>query len=517
MNNLQNIYNSVTCTLYDGTKSDTSVQFSYIFDGKGATSSTRLFYFSYQVLSNAEVGDAYFDITIGEAYDNALNDVSVSGSRCKFTIAETVTSKTCTVSGSSTISTSVNKEFSLSYRFSTYQLASGTVIINYDSELFEPVEVTQGGFLTSKVTDINSDLPGAVYISFVGTKYETKYDVVVVKFRTLKNVDETSNITYKVTELYDLNLDPVSCKEYITTTTIVYDNLYVGDSPKMSVDATYDTNTKKVTARIFLEENSNLGAGDFILHFNQEILTLSSYEKGFSPSFFNINEKEVAEGKLKFSIISLEDVVTNETILTLEFDVREADIEQQASFSISGSMLSDALTNPIQLNFVGDIITIPVHKAVSEIMRKGQTLEYKNLIYVKVIYDLINIDLSTVDLSKDAGMLYWTADEFAQLSGTPSIDNVGAGTKVEIESYGSTNMWCAVAPAVAAKDMKETVYYVLGYIKHQDGTISYSGITSYSFEQYIYNKVADTTASQEMQEFAKRLYVYERAANEALK
>ena len=66
------VYNSVSCTLYDSVTNTDNIQFSYILDGQGTAEKTRLFYFQYQVLSNAEVGDAYFDITVGEAYDLSL-------------------------------------------------------------------------------------------------------------------------------------------------------------------------------------------------------------------------------------------------------------------------------------------------------------------------------------------------------------------------------------------------------------------------------------------------------------
>ena len=59
-----NVYNVVNCTLYDSAINSDSVQFSYIFDGQGSAEETKLFYFEYQVLSEAESGSAYFDITM---------------------------------------------------------------------------------------------------------------------------------------------------------------------------------------------------------------------------------------------------------------------------------------------------------------------------------------------------------------------------------------------------------------------------------------------------------------------
>lgn len=379
---VSNVYNSVSCILYDSVKNADNIQFSYILDGKGSASKTRLFYFYYQVLSNAEVGDCYFDITIGEAYDNSLNDIEVSGSRCKFSITETVTTKTCTASSSSTVSTSVEKEFFLSYHFGTYQLASGSAVINYDPELFEVVEVTNGGFLSNKVTDVNTDLSGAVYISFVGTAYITKYDFVTVKFKTLKNVSEASNIVFKVTELCDKELNPVSCGGYTTKVNIGFDSTYLGDAPKMSVNATFDQQTKKVTAVITLEENSHLGAGDFVLSFDPDILTLTSYQKEFSPTFFNINNKQSAEGVLKFSIISLEDIMDAQIVLSVVFDTNQGDVAQSTDITLDGSVLTDSLTNEIALNFVDSSLEIPPKITIAGDVNRDEILSAYDAIYL---------------------------------------------------------------------------------------------------------------------------------------
>lgn len=356
---INSVYNSVSCSLYDNVKNTDNIQFSYIFDGKGSASKTRLFYFYYQVLSNAEVGDTYFDISIGEAYDSSLNDVTVSGSRTRLEITETVTTKTCTVSGSSSVSTSVEEEFSLSYRFSTYQITSGSAVITYDPELFEVVEVTNGAFLGDKISDINTDLSGAIYLSFVGTKYVTKYDILTIKFKTLKNTDETSEITFNATELYDLDLNAISCKEYKTTATVRFDDSYVGDAPQMAVSAEYDQGTDNVLATITLEENSVLGAGDFTLAFDPSMLAFVSYEKKFSPTFFNVNDKEVADGLFKFSIISLEDIVTAENVITVAFDVVDGCDERTAILNLRGSMTTDSLTNSISLNYIDGQVELP--------------------------------------------------------------------------------------------------------------------------------------------------------------
>ena len=354
-----NVYNQVSSLLNDKSISGSSVQFSYIFDGNGEAAKTQLFYFKYTVLSNAEVGDTYFDVVVSEAYNSSLQPVPVSGSRCALTITETVTSKSCSIYSSSSVSTAVEQEFTLSYSLSTSQIASGSFVINYDPELFEVVGVTNGAFCNGKIVDVNTSIAGAVYVSFVGTEYNGNTNLVSVKFKTIKNSTENSSIKMTVTEFFDLALNPVSCSGYTTTAKLTFDETYADDAPNMALEAVYNDATGKVTLVIKLDPNSMLGAGDFVLNFNPTYLTYSSAEKGFAPTIFNINDKNVESGILKFSIISLSNITDSQTVLTVVFDVKHTCKDKTLEFDISGSGLTDSLTNSILLNFVDTSVGIP--------------------------------------------------------------------------------------------------------------------------------------------------------------
>ena len=367
------VYNSVSCTLYDSVINTDHIQFSYILNGQGSAAKTRLFYFQYQVLSNAEAGDAYFDITIGEAYDASLKDVAVSGSRCNFTITEKPASKSCTVSASSTVSTGVEQEFTLNYQLSTHQIASGTVVVSYDSELFEVVEITNGGFLTNKIVDINTNLTGEIYISFVGTEYYSNTNLVSVTFRTLKNVTDTSTIRFKAPELLDKELNTISCNGFTTNVDVIFDHTYVGDAPAMYLDGDFSYEDQTITLTVFLEEASHLGAGDFVIDFDPKLLTYRTCTKEFSPSFFNINDKNASSGQLKFHIISLSDLVAAETVLTVVFDVNASYSGPAAEFGLTGTGLTDSLTESIVLNCVDT--SVPLEYRVTFCNEDGEVLQ----------------------------------------------------------------------------------------------------------------------------------------------
>ena len=355
---ITDVYNSVGCIIYDSVQNVDNIKFSYILDGKGTASKTRLFYFQYRVLSNAEPGNAYFDITVGDAYDSSLKEVAVSGSRCSFNIQKKVATKTCSVSASSTVSTAIGQEFSLKYQFSTNEIASGSAVINYDPELFEVVDVKNGAFLNNKVVDVNTDATGAVYIAFVGTQYFSSKDFLTVTFRTIKNVTEKSKIELKTTELIDKYLTPIACNGYSTTVNVAYDDSYSEDATKMRLDGKFSYTNKQITLVVTLEAGSRLGAGDFVIEFDPELVSYKSCTKGFSPSFFTVNDKNVDEGKLKFHIISLSDIVTEETVLTVEFDVIHPYGRKTAEFTLNGTGLTDSLTEKIVLNFINASILL---------------------------------------------------------------------------------------------------------------------------------------------------------------
>ena len=359
-------YNSVTNKIYDSAKTESCLQFSYIFDGKGATTKTRLFYFYYQILPDATVGETCFDIVIGDAYNSALEPVSVIGTRRFVTVTEKVATNKCTISSTSTISTSVKSEFTLSYKLSSYKIASGALSVSFDSELFEVVSVVNGTFLNNKAVDVNANLNGSVYLSFVGTEYVSKYDLLSITFRTKKNVNQSSDIKLSVTEFYDLDLNLISCSGYTTKANVVFDSDYAEDSPAMSVSLDYISKKNKLIATVNLASNSMLGAGDFLLSFDKNVLSFVGYEKGFSPSFFNVNTKEQANGIIKFSIISMTNIVSSEKVICVTFNVLNSCNIRNTNVEILGSGLTDSLTNSILLNFVNANIELPAQHAFGE-------------------------------------------------------------------------------------------------------------------------------------------------------
>ena len=359
-------YNQVSCSIYDASNNDGCLMFSYIFDSDGGETKTALFYFYYQINSDAEIGNTGFDVVVEEAYTTTLEVAPYSGSRCSFDITEKKIVNTCSVYGTSTINTSVKETFEIDYSLSNCYIASGSIDVKYDPELFEFVELTQGNFLNGKVVDVNSSQRGTISLSFLATEYNYYSDLVKVKFRTLKNETTTSQIQLQVNDLYNLELSSVSCSGYTTDVNVTFDSVYAEDAPSVILGAAFLESTEQVLVTVLLEEGSRLGAGDFVLNFDTDDLEFVSYEKGFTPSFFNINDKNVADGVLKFSVISMTDIVDEQTVLTILFNAKRECVNKTSNVTISGTGLSDSLTNGILLNFVDTTANIPLkHTAIN--------------------------------------------------------------------------------------------------------------------------------------------------------
>lgn len=149
--------------------------------------------------------------------------------------------------------------------------------------------------------------------------------------------------------------------------------------------------------------------------------------------------------------------------------------------------------------------------AVNVITGTGQNLQFADMIRLGALY---RIEDKIVNEPSRSYTIFWTQSQFDSVKGTPTKDDAAKGLTSEMSKYTKnveTGEWVSLAPKIAAKDMADAVYYFMGVIETENG-VSYSQVLSYTIEQYIFNMKDD----DQMGEFAKRLYDYERAARTAL-
>ena len=344
--------NYAACYTYDLTYDSNSVTYTALFTGS-KESGTSLFYFSFGMRVDAPACQSYFDVVVNEAYDSSLNEIEVAGIRKYYTVNAydpNASYGSITFRGYAPSSTKMNEEFDILYTASSANIASGSLNIYYDNEFFEPVSFTPREFLNNKIVDYNLDIPGTVYVSFISTEYSNSTTMFALRFRTIKNQNAYKRFEFATSDLYDLYFNALTFKSTDAYISVIYDASLDENRPTMKVESALGNDQITLTAN--LSAGSHLGAGDFVIEWDKDYLEFVSYQKQFTPSFFNVNTKELTNNKIKFSIISLTDIVDSTDVLSIAFNVLWHHDDEDINFVITGSGLTDSLTNSISLNFV---------------------------------------------------------------------------------------------------------------------------------------------------------------------
>lgn len=343
--------------IYNFGLADGEVRANYLLsDGidTDGTGDILLFYFTYTVQSNAPVGKTIFDVAVNGAYDAEQNSLDFSGKQCTAKITAKETPKTCSVyADKSKVLTSVAREFTLNYSLSTTQVAAGDVEINYDSELFEVADASLGKALNGTISDINTELGGAVKLSFVSDSNLKSTSLFSVTFRTRLNRAESSEIVLKSSGFCNEALETVVCKDSKVAVQIAYDDNYVLDAPKLRTIAGYNSESGQMTVSLEIEENSHLAAGDFVIGFDPSRMRyISSKIPGTDIS--GVNETKSESGELALWVVfANEELSEKQTLASFVFDVTAPCEHAPIEITLSVKNASSSNYNEIKLNTIG--------------------------------------------------------------------------------------------------------------------------------------------------------------------
>ena len=307
-------------------------------------------------------GRYYFDVVISEAYNSSLESVEIATTRKYIDVSDKSSIKTsyAYLSSGSYINTSFNQEFSFTYYLNNSEPTSGAFVIRYDDTLFEFVSFTKLSFFNNMICDYNASVAGEILVSFAEVIADNNQYLFTVTLRTIRNVDTNSQISLLANELYDSDMNPMGFSASKVNVTVSYDSSYE-EKPSITTSASIDFDHHQVVFTINLEANSHLGAGDFVFKFDKSILTYVGYEKLISPTFFNVNDKEaqLIQGQIKFSILSTSDITYGGDILKVTFSYSDTRSDRNSSIILTGSGITDSLTNPIELDISGCEYLLP--------------------------------------------------------------------------------------------------------------------------------------------------------------
>ena len=371
--------NYASAEFYDHSIQKDSLAYSYIFNSIDLFNFIQLFSFSFRIQDGVIPGNYYFDVIVSDAYNNSLNPVEIKTYRTYFSV--TSSSGDPSGGGGETppvvnsaygfltcgeVTTSYNESFTFTYYLDSLEPSSGTFVITYDDQLFEFVSLTKLGFFDDMICDYNANTKGQIYVSFAAVSKAVDTSLFTIELKTIDNVSAGTSISLIANELYDSEMNPMS----FGADSLSVNTQYVApviNNPKMETTYSINTDDHLISLDITLEEQSHLGAGDFILKFDKEIVTYAGCTKHFSPTYFNVNDKsqQLEQGQVKFSILSTSDILKETHVITFAFSYNESSQIQNADFTLTGSGLTDALTNPIRLDISGVSVEVPATDFIS--------------------------------------------------------------------------------------------------------------------------------------------------------
>ena len=102
---------------------------------------------------------------------------------------------------------------------------------------------------------------------------------------------------------------------------------------------------------------------------------------------------------------------------------------------------------------------------------------------------------ATKAAAQDTGVLFWTADAYKNAE---TLNAATATYDVEMTYNEGKGRWCAVYPEGFATKEYENTVYACAYLIDAEGETQYSGLVSYSVDQYCINQINKSAAEAEL-------------------
>ena len=246
----------------------------------GITGSGTLLTLSFTAKSESNLQTYPITVAVGEAYDVSLSPVSIASSSGSITVTErpvsvvnyylgitpSVSSLQCGEITTLTVKNTYNRSF-----------VSADFTVEYDSSMFEVDQVVLNNSLktASAVYSVNTAIKGVVRISYATTTAVSAYNLFTVSLKAISDINASSKITAAVSNAYSdsetaYNGSTVSCTLNLSK---IPEQVVL---PKLYFTAQRADYSQSFTASLYIEENSAVAAGDFVLTYDKTVLECQS-------------------------------------------------------------------------------------------------------------------------------------------------------------------------------------------------------------------------------------------------
>ena len=346
-NESNRFYFSTTATYKDWHVSGDSINVTLMFSNP-PQSTESLFHFYFDVLDSAPVGTSYFDLQVVQALDSTLHTVDLNGSRIPFTINErkpTLQTASFYVTPSKSV---VKKDEEVTFCITSYSLssiASGSFTFHYDKDIFEYVSYAKGSFLKQQnlLFGINTEIPGSITFSYVATSPIYYSDFISIVLKPKENEDATTKIEFQPESLTGVSGQKISAQNVQVPMTVQYDPNLDATFPVLS-RIEVDEEDCSVDVVLSLSEKADIGAGDFYLSFDSDVLDYVQETELEAISYFDycfVQKDPEQKDTIKINLMHMGGNSVYGDFLSLHFDFVSHCENFETSLDFRGDYLYD--------------------------------------------------------------------------------------------------------------------------------------------------------------------------------
>ena len=252
-------------------------------------------------------------------------------------------------------------------------LSAGTFDIAYDDTKLKVGEAVICDALKNTVSDVNTSIGGLVKISFASDKEIVSYaKIATVRFISIDS--GKAEISFKPCDLFDYNFDGMtgnSLKREITINEpeVIVDNPNLEIIPPESIPS-----DREFAVSVELEGNSGVRAGDFTIEYDKKVLSCIDVTSSEVEGVWITSDKNFADGQIRFSLMSNEELTENTVIMSITFKPTE-NIDSKSKITVWGENVCDVNFDETIMEYIGaEICTFRPKYTVNFYDADGETL-----------------------------------------------------------------------------------------------------------------------------------------------
>ena len=308
----------------------------------GMTGDGHLFSVYIQVPSTMSIGDYFVTIAIHDVYDTNRTPIEVDGSTHKIKV---LTPQTANLNGQiydNVTNNNLKLGDTFTYNLTGYnlnQLVAGELNITYDALIIQPKEIFVNGHfsLTGSFYSLNDSIPGQIKLVFAIDAFLDYLNAIIqVEFEVIQNTTTSSMIQTELINAYSQQLESIQFNKTSQTIQLSSSIIPVNYSNMFTTTHQGPAN-QSFTIDVNIEPLSGLAAGDFILNYNPNHLTVLTVEVGSTVAAHGgliMYHPAVDQGEIKFTYINENGLTVEETLLKITFQPKYDNFNLETNLSL---------------------------------------------------------------------------------------------------------------------------------------------------------------------------------------